>query len=281
MNMGIGIEGADLRAELEKARRQLREMGTGRIAFAERKALAALIARLEQDPADLAFDDREAQRIESLARTLNQRAAMSAEERRVAEILARDKADAAAERFRREAEIEFDAGKPVMMADAVVPPTREQMASGEFVPYTPRQPDGSTREVRTHRRIQAYQAYRMMLWGAIDRDGYSSCCWYASLYEATGLTGSVKSVDYGREVFSAPHSRSVFTEWQIEKQDEWRCVRRNMPSRHLRLLDAVILDGLTIHRAVRAARSFHRTPQKGFAEAVEHLASARSRLKAS
>jgi hypothetical protein len=207
------------------------------------------------------------------------RRAIRAETKRVADMLARDKADAAAEQFRREAEVEFEAGKPVMMADAVVPPTREQLASGELVPYTPRQPDGTVREVRTHRRIQVYQAHRMLLWGVIDHGGYADCKWYAALYETTGLAGAIKSIDYGREVFSAPQNRSLFTEWQIDRQDEWRFVRRNIRSRHLRLLDQVVLLDVPIHSAVRAARAFHRSPKKGFAEAVDQLHSARRRLR--
>lgn len=255
----------------------------GRSAYPGLKGTAAKLA-IAVDAAieakfEATFDERQRERVESAAAAMKRAASLSPEQRRVRDILARDRADKAAEEFRREAEIEVEAGRTVYMADAVVPPTPEQLATGEFLPYTPRQPDGTVREVRTHRRIQAYQAHRMLLWGVIDHQGYADCKWYAALHEATGLAGSVKSIDYGREVFSAPHNRSMFTEWQIDKQDEFRFVRRLIPSRHLRLLDQIVLHDVPIHSAVRVARAFHRTPKIGFAQAVDHLHTARRRLR--
>jgi hypothetical protein len=207
------------------------------------------------------------------------RNAQRAEARRVRDILARDKADAAAERFRREAEVEFEAGKSVMMADAVVPPTREQLATGEFRTYYPRQPDGSTREVKTVRRVPRSQARKMFLWGVIDYEGLATCNWYSAVYERTGLEGNPRGSDFTREVFMLPHQRERFTDDQIEYQDLFRRIRPLIRSRHLRLLDQVVLQNVAIHSAVRIARAFHRTPKQGFREAVEQLIAARHKLR--
>lgn len=219
-------------------------------------------------------DELAAHRIDAI------RSAQRAEARRVKDILARDKADAAAERFRREAELEVKAGKSVMMADAVVPPTREQLATGEFRTHYPRQPDGSTRVVKTVRRVPRSQARKMFLWGVIDLGGLKDCEWYAELYELAGLDGHYTSTNYLKEIFDTPVGHTMFTEHNLANQETLRFIRRNIRSRHLRLLDQVVLYNLPLKRAVRVARAFHRDPKPAFAEAVDQLGDARQRLKA-
>jgi len=237
---------------------------------------------LEQDRnADDQFEIRDAARIESKAFGLKKAIHRAkAEGRRVANLIAQDRADRAEDTLRKEAEIEFDDGKLVAMRDVAIGPTPEQIAQAErggvgFTKFTPRLPDGSVATVSAYRRRDLPQAHKMLFAGVIDHKGLAACLWYRNLHEMTGLAGNIASIDYGREVFAAPQGRTMFTDWQVEAQDTFRFVRRNIRSRHLALLDLMVLQDVPIHRATRAARAFHRRAKEAFGEAVKQLLDAR------
>lgn len=201
-----------------------------------------------------------------------------AERQRVAALIKRDKADRIREQDRQRAEIEVRDGVTVNLADTVIEPTDEWLAKGPVESFLPKQPKDTVRVIRTVKRQDVPHARKLMRDGVITLEGLMDCIWYANLHEMTGLAGSILSIDYGREVFAAPQSRSMFADWQVEKQDEFRFVRRLILARHLLLLDFVLLKGVPINRAVRAARAFHRRPKPAFAEAVEQLGAARKKL---
>lgn len=236
-----------------------------------------VLPEVETRLADLLFDRRETNRIAS-AMKVEQQDARLAEQRRVEALLAQDRADAAAEQFRQEARTRFECGDSASSADAVIPPTREWAGKGNVESYLPRQDPNSTKIVRTVRRMQVPEARKMMLAGKIDFEGLRACIWYAELFENTGLSGSIPSVDYGREVFSAPNGRLVFTEFQIIAQENFRLVRSAIKPRWLVLLDAMVLDGLPYSKAAKVARMRVGTVPANFGLAVEELCNARKSL---
>ena len=205
-----------------------------------------------------AFDRREAERIESSMRGLGTSSPhVYAENKRVRALLAEDQAYRESETRRTEALLQMENGEFANIEQSVSGPTREQIAQGERTgrplrPFTPRQPDRTVRTVTAYRRHDLPQVQRMVLNGTIDGNGLRDCIWYRNLHEAAGLAGNIPSVDLGREVFSAPNSRTAFTEQQIEKQDLLRCVRAGFDPRGLRLLDMVVLDDVPFSRAFRA-----------------------------
>lgn len=195
------------------------------------------------------------------------------------DLIARDRIEEAAEAQRQAAEIEVRAGVFASLADSVVPPTGEWLSKTDHEPFLPRLPNGTTRTVSTFRRLSVPHASRLHRRGVIDRTGLRACEWYRELHEMTGLAGNIIAVDLGREVFAPLQSRAMFADWQVERQDEFRHVRQGIRSRHLRLLDQVVLHDVALHRAARAARAFHRNPEGGFAEAVEQLVEARKKVE--
>lgn len=207
------------------------------------------------------------------------------ERRRVAALLGNDQAWRAQERLRVAAEIQVRNGEFANIADSLSAPTPEQFGQaermgGRFRKFRPRLPDGTVREVIAYRRQDVPQAYRMLMAGVIDNAGFRACKWYRDLYETTGLTGRVGSVDYGREVFVNPQARSPFTDRQAEAQDTFRFVRAQIERRHLALLENMVLGDVPVHRAARSARAFHRVARAAFARAVELLVQAREAASA-
>lgn len=176
------------------------------------------------------------------------------ERRRVKAMLARDRDDAARDYMRAAAEIEVAKGKFVNLSDTVLPPTDEWLAKGETMPFTPAGHDGTARTVSTVRRVLVSVPDRMARRGELDEDGLKACRWYAMTHEMAGLDPTIPSVDVGREVFSAPSGRVIFSERQQEAQSEWRAVRSMMPQRYLRFFDAVVLGDVPVARAKRYAR---------------------------
>lgn len=235
------------------------------------------------------FDAREARRIGSdivatfVRHGFGSNAAVETRQR-VERLLASDRAYRATERLRQIAQEQLEQGDTTNIRDAVLEPTPEQIAQAErdgagFQKFTPRTEDGTVRTVTAYKRRDCPQAFKMMLAGVIDLEGYIAAKWYRDLYEATGLAGNIPSAQLGREVFVAPQSHQMFTEWQIDNQDKWRFVRRSITSRHLRLLDQMLLNDVPLKRATRAARAFHRDPKKGFREGIDQLVSARDELR--
>lgn len=209
------------------------------------------------------------------SRGINHRAVHEAERKRVNALLERDRAYEAAERLRKAAEVEIAEERFVNLSDTVTGPTPEQLTKGEFRKFTPRQPDKTARTVTAYRRKDLPQVQRLILSGTIDATGFRDCIWYRNLYESTGLSGSIGSVDYGREVFVAPHSRAMFADRQVEAQDTFRFVRANIRTVFLHLLDQVVLEDIPIYKAQRAVGAGWRSARRMFGAAVDDLHSAR------
>lgn len=223
-----------------------------------------------------AFDRREEARIKSSIDVSYIKARQKSEKKRVANLITRDQADRYADSLRKASDIEFADGKRVDLSEISDGPTPEQMVQAEldglgFSKFVPRLREGTVKTQIAFRRRAVPQAFKMMRSGVIDFEGYAACEWMRDLYEATGLSGTIPSTQYDKEVFAPPQSRAMFADWQVDKQNEYRWLRQQIRPRYMALLEAMVLHDMPINRAVRHARAFHNNPKKGFREAVRKL----------
>lgn len=203
------------------------------------------------------------------------------EQRRVEKILEREKEDRAREYLAQAADIEVADGKFVNLQDTVIEPTPEQFSHGNFVTFTPDRDDNHSFDHKAYRRLSVSTVRRMHRKGQVTDDAMAACDWYARLYEESGLEGWVGSVDFGKEVFSAPHDRTVFTERQQEAQSDFRAAREYLPNRFLKFFDAVVVHDLPITRAKRFCRIRANRASAKFRELTEKLVEAHDLIKKS
>jgi len=205
------------------------------------------------------------------------------ERRRVDALLNRDRQHRTEEQLREVAEAEVAEGRLTSLRDTAIGPTPEQLAQAErsgigYDRFTPKLPNGSVATVTAYRRKHLGQVQRLVLSGVIDAEGFRDCLWYRNIYEKTGLSGNIGSVDYGREVFAAPQSRAMFADWQVEAQDMFRATRASIERVELALLDQVVLQDVPIWRAARASGAGWRNAKCIIAKAVHQLTAARETL---
>lgn len=194
---------------------------------------------------------------------------IESERRRVRKLLKRDREDADVEQTRTRALADLEDGGFVNLQDTVTGPTREQLANGEFVPFTPSIENYTKATVKGMRRMENSTVLRMHRKGQITDEGFSACIWYARKYEQSGLEGSVGSVDYGKEVFSAPHDRIVFTERQQQAQSDIRAVNKELPKAFLKFFQKIVVENLPVHRAKRFCRIDSNSVNRKFRELTE------------
>lgn len=207
--------------------------------------------------------------------------AAKAEQRRVRGLIERDRALRIADALRAEATIEVADGVMANLADTVVPPTPEWLArnAGAVENYTPRQPDGTVRTVSTYRVMRVPGVIRMARKGQISDDAAKACLRYATCYEQTGLDATIACVDLQREVFGGWNTRLMFTDFQQNAQDEWRRIRNFIPARDRKFFDAVVINGVPVHRAAPLAKTRRSNAVPKFRELAENLACAMGDLK--
>lgn len=203
--------------------------------------------------------------------TVPKHPAITAEQQRVRELIERHKADHAREIVRAAAEIELASGKTASILDAVMEPTPEWRQHGDVERYTPRQPDGTVRQVTTVRRVLTPIALRMLRAGKIDNEQYRTCVWYAATYERAGLMGTIPSVQIGREVFGGGPDRVLFTEAQQDAQRALRRVKAVIPKHEVRFFEAVVIGDVPITRASRFLRAKPAKALKRFRFIVEQV----------
>jgi len=217
-------------------------------------------------------------------------AVAQAERRRVRELLNRDRADAARETARAEAEKAMAAGSFVNLADAVVEPTSEWLEKGEVQSFTPRSPDGTARSVSTVRRVQTPIVIRMHRSGKLSDEHVLSCVWYRNAFEFADLAGHSASSQWNpnstirRGAIDAGFGYVPASEAVAEARDEYRAARDMLPAASLRFFEAIVLDDLPLRRAARFARCRDDRAQHQFRTVCErlhqHLLSAKASLPA-
>lgn len=204
------------------------------------------------------------------------RSASIPQRRRERELVTAMRADDVLERTRRSAEIALENGHAADAELAILGPTPEQLGKADYEPVEAKR-NGSWqgRVQMTVRRRDVPVAHKMMMKGIIDSQGLQACIWYRNAWEASGMMGNIPSTDYTKEVFAPPSARSQLTDNQMEIADCLRFVVSKMTARHGRLIFATVVQDISLKRAVRMARAFHRLPNEGFQEAVAQLVDAK------
>lgn len=180
----------------------------------------------------------------------------AAEQRRVTDMLDRQREEAMADYARDLArEVERQGGK-VSESEMADGPTPEQFsqAGPEGFRKVAEVGRGDAREGATvFRRMSATVAHRMHRRGQLDDDQLKVCVWYADAYERCGFLGRVSSTDFQREVFTSPTLRSAFTLAQQEAQDELRYVRKKMHGK-LKFFEAIVVHNRPLDRVLHLAQ---------------------------
>lgn len=201
------------------------------------------------------------------------------EQGRVQELVRRMGEYERAERNLSQAQMAFSNGNTACLEETIIAPTPELLASGEFERFTADTVKGTVRSASTVRRKLMNHVVKYYVNGLIDDDELTACRWYKDVYERTGLTGNIPSTDYGKQVFAAPQSRSMFTDWQIDTQDMFRGVRLQMTKRWLPFFDAIVLHDQAPKIALRLSRGNDKKVNVYFRDAAQELTAAYHMLK--
>lgn len=248
-------------------------MGSRRQTYPGLKGEAARRAMESERAADDAFDRREEARLKSDLDIAAKRHAERAEQRRVKHLIERDRADRVREEMREAAEMEIREGVMVNLTDTVVEPTPEWISKGDIETYLPSHDESRTvRTVATVRRIRTPLVARMQRRAQISRDAAKACMHYSDVYERAGLVGHIPSTDISREVFSAPHSRAMFTASQLEAQSELDSMRTAIPKKRWRFFEAVVVLDIPLYRSARYAQMRRSKAEALFVNLAEGLA---------
>jgi hypothetical protein len=183
------------------------------------------------------------------------------------------------ERALKQAQIAFGNGNTACLDETVIAPTPEQLAKGTFERFTADTLEGTARSATTVRRKIMSHVQKYYETGLIELEALIACRWYRDLYEATGLTGNIPSTDYGKDMFSQPHSRSMFSDWQIDMQDMFRAARAEMTPRYLPFFDAIVLHEQSPRAAIELAKKRNGTEKALFRDVVSELVAAYDMLK--
>lgn len=219
--------------------------------------------------------------IERKISVLSERASQYAEQEkgRVADLVRRMSEYERAERKLAQAQMAFENGNTACLEETIIPPTPELLASGEFERFTADTVKGTVRSATTVRRKLMSHVEKYYLSGLIELDGLTACRWYRDVYEATGLTGNIPSTDYSKEIFSAPQSRSMFSDWQIDMQEMYRLARSQMTARWIPFFDGMVLHDMAPKKALRLSRGNDKKVKVYFRDTVAELVAAYDMLK--
>lgn len=183
---------------------------------------------------------------------------------RVEAILARDRADAAADRERTMARIRMDNGDFSLIAETVLPPTPEWLAKGEINAFTPQLvgEGGRTHTVktlRTVRRLENSTITRLHLRGDISEEELWACRWYRRIHERAGIEGRYKTShlslagNVGGSGGGAQHPMAQ-NHREADARIAYREARSALTSFYLRFFEAVVIGDVPVRRAARFAR---------------------------
>jgi hypothetical protein len=107
--------------------------------------------------------------------------------------------------------------------------------------------------VTTRRRVVTGQCLRAFRAGRLDPDQFRACAWYQDQYERAGLDGRLPSADMAREVRGSGVSGFMFTDSQLEAQDNYRLAKGAIPARWRKFFEMVVLGDVAVDRARRIA----------------------------
>lgn len=199
---------------------------------------------------------------------------------RIADMVKRFNEYERADKALTQAQIAYANGNTQCFDETVIGPTPEQLLKAEYEPVEAKRDDGwqAKQAMTVHRKIMSH-ALTFYHKGVIDDTGLQACRWYKDVYEASGLIGNIPSTDFTKEVFAAPQSRSMFSDWQIDMQGMWRAARLEMTAKWLPFFDAVVLHDVSPRVAIRLARKRNGTEVGLFRDVVSELTAAYDTLK--
>lgn len=178
----------------------------------------------------------------------------AAQRKRERELIARDREERIAEQRRQEAERAIENGGIDFQA-AVLGPTPEQLAHGEFGHFGIELERQAARGAKGYRRMTVAACVKLHRDGKMNDEQLAACTWYRDRYDEAGLEGRVGSVEIGKEVFGGTGPGLLFTERQLNAQDEFRFARQFMKTHFIKFFDNVILKDIPITRAARLSKS--------------------------
>ena len=206
--------------------------------------------------------------------------AMRENRERVEALIERDKADRIRERDRKAAELEVGRGNFVNLADTVVEPTPEWQERVAHRGYTPKQPDGTVRSVKTVRRVITPVVARMHKAGKINDDHLRSCLWYRKMFDEACLDGRysgsryMAGADFGassRTIHGGAGGHIPMTLHEAYARQMFRAARKSIKDRHVKYFDSVVINDVAIARAVRFARCRNSRAVALFREIADNL----------
>lgn len=179
-----------------------------------------------------------------------------AEAKRVRALLGRDRADRNADTRRRIAEDELEAGKFDNIADAVILPTREQLASGKFEAFTPDKTDGTIRSTQALRRVSEARVVQLHARGVLTDDTYPAVLWYRRQWEATGFETLLSASRMAERSAGGEraYGHMARTAIELEARFNLHFAASFIPVDMLGTFDRVVLEEMTISDAARVAR---------------------------
>ena len=186
--------------------------------------------------------------------------AMRENRERVEALIERDKADRIRERDRKAAELEVGRGNFINLADTVVEPTPEWQERVAHRSYTPKQSDGTVREVRTVRAERVALVFKMHAAGKLADEHFTACMWYRDCWEQAGLRGRVKSSllsltgNVGGGGGGDGQAPMALHEFEALARNNFRAARESIAPSLLAMFDAVVLRDVPLTRAQKFVR---------------------------
>ncbi len=202
-----------------------------------------------------------------------------AEKGRVQSLIRQMQADDAEESIRIDAQRAFENGDTEAFKYLRVEPKEELLAKGRFETIEAVLAHQHDIRTTTKRRVLVPRVLSLFMEGVIDNEQLICCRWYRDCWEATGLVGQIPSTEYGKEVFAPPQSRDMFTNFQIDAQENYRIAKSHITARYVSFFEAVVLDDIGLQRAIKLAKKRESKAKMIFRECVEELQTAYEKLK--
>lgn len=180
------------------------------------------------------------------------------ERERVAALVRQDQRDRAKDQSQRLADVEVSEGIYVNLSDTVIEPTPEWLDKADTVPFRPKQPKDTVREIVTVRRVSKPIVLRLCNAGKITDEQARACLRYQGDYEVASLDGRWSTTRFNPSGVSGGGAGAgghmAMTEWEAEARERFRAARAAVTPFYLRFLDAVVIDEVPLRRASRFAR---------------------------
>lgn len=186
--------------------------------------------------------------------------ASRAERERVDGMIRRDQEYRVKEKDRKAADMEVADGRFVNLTDTVVEPTPEWLEKAETRTFIPKQPKGTTKVIKSVRRITTPTIVKLYNDGKLHEDHYHACMIYRRMYEEAGIDGRYKS-NYlsltgntgGGSGGMSQHPMARH-HGEAEARQLYRQARMVINPRFLQLFELVVVFDLSLRAAATKAK---------------------------